>query len=135
MRHIPAPLTALFIAVAFLAGCQGLGTWLDQPAGPNVQQAPGTVTVTDPETGVTVSVPSTPQGAAELDLPDGATATYTPPPPSADPTRGDMIAEVGGGIVGTVMGNPTLAILTTAALRAALGMVSDRKRQPAPVPA
>lgn len=136
MRYVPAPLVALFVAACFVTSCQGLGTWLDQPAGPAVQQGAGTVTVTDPETGVVVTVPSTPEGAAELDLPDGGTATYTPPPSSDTPTRGDVVSEVAGGLVGTITGNPMIAILATGALRAAFGMVTDRKRGvPSPVPA
>lgn len=131
---VPVPVLAVLATVVLAAGCRGLGAWLDQPVGQGVQRGDQTVTVTDPQTDVTVTAPTAPNDTATIDLPDGGTATYTPPAPSGEPTQGDVIADTAGGIAGAVTGNPMLAILTTAALKAAMGFV-PRKRQPQPVAA
>lgn len=124
------PFLAIFV---FVSACASLGSWLDEPA-TGVERGNGTVTVTDPETGVAVTAPVSDEGTATVPLPEGGEVSYTPPPPSDSPTKGDTVAGVAGGLLGMVLGNPTIGVLVTGALQQAIGAI-PRKRKTTPVAA
>lgn len=131
--YVPPLVACVVVACSLLIGCASLGEWLDTPAS-GVQQGDGTVTATDPTTGVSVTAPKSTDQPVEIPVgEDGGTVTYTPPAtdPNGVPTRGDTIADTAGGIGGMLLGNPMLGVLLSAGLKGAFALAGGRRRKAA----
>lgn len=112
--------TMLAFTLAFsLTGCAALTDWANTPVDdPTHTPIPGG--------GSVVVTPPPAQDPVTIDLPGGGSAVVTPPGAETPKTRGEVVANVIGGMAGAATGNPLLGVGIVAAIAALLG---SRKKQ------
>ena len=115
---------ALLLLPLLLAGCAALTDWASTPVNdPTLTPLPGG--------GSVIVTPPPAQEPVTIDLPGGGSAVLTPPGTQAPTTRGEVVGNVVGGLVGAVSGNPLLGVGAVSVIAMLLGMRKKNGGSPA----